>query len=77
MDNGLHFLSPLMRRARDDDRLPPPSWRATPDLVSDWGDDHEMAEEFGNSLARASDRLAGFVSGALILGLIWVAWLLI
>jgi len=46
-------------------------------LVSDWGDDHEMTQEFGNSLARAGDRVIGFAAGAGILAIAWAVWMLI
>ena len=46
-------------------------------LVSDAGDDHEIAEDFGNSLTRAGDRIAGFVFGAGLLALAWALCLLI
>lgn len=48
-----------------------------PLTVSDDGDDHEMGQDFGNSLTRAGDRIAGFAFGAGILAAAWAAWLLI
>jgi hypothetical protein len=33
-----------------------------------------MAEEFGNSLARAGDRMMGFAVGAGIIATVWAAW---
>ncbi|MGD0189533.1 MAG: hypothetical protein ABSD74_02205 [Rhizomicrobium sp.] len=50
------------------------AWRGAPDLVADLGDDHEMTEQFGNSLARAGDRVIGFVTGAAILAFAWLIW---
>jgi hypothetical protein len=54
-----------------------PSRHGFSHLVSDGGDDHEMAEDFGNSLARAGDRAIGFVAGAGILAAAWAIWMLI
>jgi hypothetical protein len=45
-------------------------------LVSDCGDEHEMTGDFGESLARAGERLAGFVVGVGFLMLAWAIWLL-
>lgn len=53
------------------------SWFAASALVGDFGDDHEMGEDSGNSLARAGDRLIGFAAGAGVLALAWVMWTLL
>jgi hypothetical protein len=53
-----------------------PAKRFAPSIVSDSGDDHEMAEEFGNSLARAGDRVIGFATGIAVLGFAWAIWFL-
>jgi hypothetical protein len=52
-------------------------WRGAAALVADLGDDHEMTEQFGNSLARAGDRLIGFVMGAAILAFAWLIWTMV
>jgi len=46
-------------------------------VIPDGGDDHEIAEAFGNSLTRASDRIVGFLAGAGVLAVAWVVWVLI
>lgn len=51
------------------------SWAS--DLVSDFGDDHEMGQDFGESVTRASDRALGFVFGAGVLALAWAVWNLV
>jgi hypothetical protein len=54
-----------------------PVWRGAPALVADLGDDHEMTEQFGNSLARAGDRVIGFIMGAAILAFAWLIWTMV
>lgn len=46
-------------------------------LVSDWGDDHEMREEFGHSLCRTGDQISGFVAGMGLFSMLWVIWMLV
>lgn len=58
-------------------RSPMPAHYRVPGLIGDCGDEHEMAEEFVNSLTRAGDRLVGFVVGAGVLAAAWALWLLI
>lgn len=48
-----------------------------PLLVSESGDDHEMGQDFGESLTRAGDRVAGFFFGAGVFAVLWAVCLLI
>jgi hypothetical protein len=53
------------------------SLRPRPLLVSDGGDDYEMSEDIAKAFVRAGDRLMGFMTGAAVLGAIWLTWSLI
>jgi hypothetical protein len=75
LSTRLHVREPFLRPARAMTRVSRPVWHSA--LVSDAGDEHEMAEEFGNSLARAGDRIAGFAVGAGIIAAAWFVWMLI
>jgi hypothetical protein len=75
LSTRLHVREPFRRPLRDMNRVSRQMWRTA--LVSDAGDEHEMAEEFGNSLARTGDRVAGFAVGAGIIAAAWVVWMLI
>ena len=46
-------------------------------LVSDCGDDYEMADDFATAFVRAGDRFMGFVTGAAVLTAVWLMWSLI
>lgn len=73
----LHVREPFSHAAHGINRVPRQMWRTAAAMVSDAGDEHEMAEEFGNSLARARDRLVGFAVGAGIIAAAWFVWMLI
>ncbi len=75
MNAGVHLPLSCLKPAQGPRRSALPQYGDA--LVSDLGDDHEMAEDFGNSLARAGDRIAGFVFGAGLLAFAWAVWLLI
>ena len=75
LSTRLHVREPFRRPMREMSRVSRPMWRTA--LVSDAGDEHEMAEEFGNSLARAGDRVVGFAMGAGIIAAAWLVWMLI
>ena len=51
--------------------------RPRPLLVSDGGDDYEMAEDIAKAFVRAGDRFMGFVTGAAVLAAVWLTWSLI
>jgi hypothetical protein len=75
MGDSLHIRGPFTRPAQGASLFSREAFR--PALVSDWGEDHEMTEDFGNSLARTGDRMVGFVAGAAIFAMVWAAWMLI
>jgi hypothetical protein len=77
LGTGLHVRKPFSQAARELNRVPRQMWRTAAAMVSDAGDEHEMAEEFGNSLARAGDRVVGFAAGAGIIAAAWLVWMLI
>ena len=40
-------------------------------------DDFEIGGEFLDVFARASERVAGFVIGCMVIGIVWLAWTLL
>jgi hypothetical protein len=77
MGRSLQISAPFLGAASGMSLPRRQAWRTASPLVSDWGDDHEMTQEFGNSLARAGDRVVGFAAGAGILAIAWAVWMLI
>ncbi len=77
MSRRLHGPNPILGRAAMRMNRSLPAWRGASAIIVDSGDDHEMAEEFGNSLARAGDRLVGFVVGAGLFAIAWALWTIV
>ena len=79
MSNNLMFspsgLAPFayinVPRPMQERRMP---LRPRPLLVSDGGDDYEMAADIAKIFVRAGDRFMGFVTGAAVLAAVWLAW---